>query len=341
MTDRRRQSTLEAADWWTALHEAGLRRRDRERFVDWLQASPENVAEYLEMADAWHDLGGVGAEADVEAILAQAADADNVVFLQPPGPAEPRPNRWFRRQPVWLAAVAVAVVATLSVLIPQDGLMHTAVGEQRSATLRDGSVVTLNTRTKIDIRFDGATRRVDLVAGEALFDVVADRRPFVVVVGSTEVRALGTRFNVYRLDDAEAMVTVLVGKVAVRAPGLGGGPTSPSTAAHGSAGFELTGGQQLHLRSDDTATAVRDVSPERAAEWTARRITFENTALEDVVAQFNRYSDDRLRVADPELAALKLNGVFGTEGQDDLLEFLRKTEDIHVRRVGNERVITR
>ena len=76
-------------------------------------------------------------------------------------------------------------------------------------------------------------------------------------------------------------------------------------------------------------------------EWTTRRITFENTALSDVVAEFNRYNTSQLRVDDPDLALLELNGVFKPHSQDDLLEYLQKAEDVRIHRVGDQRVISR
>ncbi len=341
MTARRAQSRQEAADWWAEIAEGGLRRRDRERFVDWLQESPENVAEYLELAAVWQNLGEAGADADVDAILARAGDADTVAHL-PPLPAPREPDRRFRTPRRWLAAAAafVAVGAALILLTPGDEPLRTAVGEQRSTTLHDGSVVTLNTRTTIKVRFGGDSRRVRLLEGEALFDVVPGRRPFVVDVDDVEVRALGTRFNVHRLGDSEARITVLAGTVAVQAPVPDGDRAlGPGKGSHRE--LVLTDGQQVHIRPTETVAPVQAVAREQAAEWTARRITFVDTELKDVVAQFNRYSDDRLRVDNPELAALKLNGVFKTHGQDDLLEYLRKTEGIEVRRAGDERVITR
>ena len=344
MRARRAQSRQEAADWWAEIAEGGLRRPDRKRFVDWLQESPENVAEYLELAAVWQNLGETGADADVDAILAEAGDADNVAYLAPAaGPARarsvvpnaPRPRRWLA------AAVAFVAVGAALILFPSGGeALRTAVGEQRSTTLDDGSVVTLNTRTMIEVRFGGDSRRVRLVEGEALFDVVPGRRPFVVDVDDVEVRALGTRFNVHRLGDSEARIIVLAGTVAVLAPVPDGDRASgPGKGSHREQ--VLTDGQQVHIRPTEAVAPVQAVAREQAAEWTARRITFVDTELKDVVAQFNRYSDDRLRVDNPELAALKLNGVFKTHGQDDLLEYLRKTEGIEVRRAGDERVITR
>lgn len=312
-------------------------------------ASPQNVAEYLELAELWEDLGSVGRDANVPQMLAEARNADNIVDLGPPLHPPSRVTQRSGKAGAWLAAAACALIVATSVLIlllqPQDEPITTTVGELRSITLADGSIIVLNTRTSIRYGLDGSARRVELIDGEALFDVGRDEsRPFIVTAGATEVRVLGTSFNVYKKSDVEATVTVLEGRVAVRAPGLTGALAVAATEgsrAGEPAEVELTEGQQIHIQPNEPVVPVKQVPADRAAEWTARRITFENTALRDVVAQFNRYSASQLRVDDPELAALKLNGVFEPHSQEDLLEYLRQAEAVRVHRAGNERVISR
>jgi len=311
-------------------------RRQRERFVDWLQASPQNVAEYLAQAELWHVLGDVGAHSDVDAILALADDNANVVFLAPPEDVDPtrtpQTNRWRAWSP--LAAVAVAaIIAVVSLVSFWDPSLRTDVGEQRSVVLEDGTTAMLNTRTEIDLQFDRSSRRVDLLAGEALFTVAREKRPFLVTVGDLEIRALGTRFSVYKASDVDATVTVLEGRVAVRSYGTGRDGAAYSE-------LELADGEQLRIQPLGFDPVV-EVPADLAAEWTAGRITFENTPLHEVVAELNRYSRVQLRVDDPELASLELNGVFGVRGQEDLIEFLRTTENVRVQRLGDERVISR
>ena len=96
----------------------------------------------------------------------------------------------------------------------------TAKGENRTVLLDDGSVVYLNTRTTLSWQFDEDIRRVDLVEGEALFDVTPEvYRPFVVHAGAGVVRVLGTRFNVHRKNGSDVVVTVLEGRVRSRRHG--------------------------------------------------------------------------------------------------------------------------
>ena len=151
------------------------------------------------------------------------------------------------------------LAGALALLQPSDEPISTAVGEQRSITLADGSLIKLNTRTTIRHRFDESTRRVELIEGEALFDVARDeQRPFIVTAGATEVRVLGTSFNVYKQSDLEATVSVLEGRVTVRATGLITADQAGSAAGdmlQPSPGeVELTDGQQIHIRPKEKVT---------------------------------------------------------------------------------------
>jgi transmembrane sensor len=91
----------------------------------------------------------------------------------------------------------------------------TDIGERRSLTLADGSMVDLNARSQLRVEFSKTERRVELLNGQALFQVAKDKaRPFIVHCGDATVRAVGTQFDVYRKDSGTT-ITVLEGRVAV------------------------------------------------------------------------------------------------------------------------------
>ena len=113
----------------------------------------------------------------------------------------------------------------------------TALGEQRSIQFEDGSTVELNSRSKIRVKYSKQERDVELIEGQALFHVAHDTgRPFIVAVGATRVRAVGTQFDVYKKSNG-TVVTVVEGRVAVySAPqgipsSTGDGVQLPSTQA--------------------------------------------------------------------------------------------------------------
>jgi transmembrane sensor len=89
------------------------------------------------------------------------------------------------------------------------------VGEQRTIRLQDGTRLTLNSNSKVVVRFAKAQRHVTLARGEAYFEVVHNQqRPFIVTVGDHEIRDVGTVFMV-RYGNGNAAITLLEGEVTV------------------------------------------------------------------------------------------------------------------------------
>jgi transmembrane sensor len=240
----------EEACAWFAESRAGDLDDDagRREFDRWLRKSPEHLSAYLEIAAIWNE----GPQLDptnrwsADTLIQQAheADDDNVVALVPAASArnmvstekapttvsadactdmcsevEAARGNWFRRRR-WLAITAsVGVIAILGGILAMLELSapvySTAFGEQRSIQFEDGSTVELNSRSKIRVKYSKQERDVELTEGQALFHVAHDaHRPFIVAVGATRVRALGTQFDVYKKSSG-TVVTVVEGRVAV------------------------------------------------------------------------------------------------------------------------------
>ena len=85
-------------------------------------------------------------------------------------------------------------------------------GGEYSITLSDGTIVYLNSESELryPVNFVGRDRRVYL-SGEAYFDVVQDEaHPFIVDMGNSSVRVLGTSFDVRAYADEDEVLTTLV-----------------------------------------------------------------------------------------------------------------------------------
>jgi transmembrane sensor len=230
-----RQILDEASEWFVDFRVGDVDTAARERFDEWLRRSPEHIRAYWEIAKTYVELPAAPApgKLDVAALIAYAHSDANVVPLHSraseiwalrsesprelldKGAAGPTPR--FRRPFVAAAAVAFAVVIGGAVWWQANRypLYSTDIGERRSITLTDGSTVDLNARSKLRIEFSSAERRVELLDGQALFQVAKDKqRPFIVHSGDATVRAVGTQFDVYRKDSGTT-ITVLEGRVAV------------------------------------------------------------------------------------------------------------------------------
>lgn len=206
----------------------------------------------------------------------------------------------------------------------------TRLGERQQLVLEDGTTVILNTASRLEVDYRGSLRRVNLLAGEAMFRVAKNPgRPFVVTAGNRQVVALGTAFGV-RLDGAAVQVTLLEGRVAVapaRTPvnTRGGEPISDPDAV------VLKPGQQLR-EIDSEAPTVHTVDAEHALSWQDGWLVFDNDTLTFAIAEVSRYTQERIVVDDPRFATLKVSGTMRTGQVEDLIDALTRVYPIDVER---------
>jgi transmembrane sensor len=316
-----------AAYWLATLSDESCGEAERQQFSEWLRASTRNVEEFLWLStltrtasrhsDLWPDRSA-------EALIAEARASSNVATLEPrrAGSGATR----MRRALPWLMAASIAFVVIGGALVTSSApwkswfgpVYQTAVGEQRSIALEDGSVVELNTHSHLRTRFSGTLRAVDLVEGEAIFRVAKDaKRPFRVRTGSTDIFAVGTAFNV-NAHDARTIVTVLEGRVRVDNPAAAAAP------------IMLGVGEQLIVAPARPVVRLSLPDTERVTSWTRRRLIFEETSIADAAAEFARYSPRQIRVVDVAIAARKVTGVFDATDPASLIEFLRADETVSI-----------
>jgi transmembrane sensor len=335
--ERRSRATEEASFWWARL---GTRQpeeispADREQFTRWLRESPVHVAEWLHVAHVHDALGRFRLWGEVSTENAEAgqgtSDQSNVVQLgTASGPVREehasRPGvvlRWG----ALAASVVVAIVAAWLTLTVRGDVISTQRTERRELMLSDGSVVRLEPESRLRVTFDRSERRVVLEKGRALFRVAKNpQRPFLVRADETTVRAVGTAFGVEHRAGG-VVVTVTEGSVAVTRQA-----EHPSTQL-------LTAGQQVRVQPSGATDRARSVDTERALAWTEGRLVFENETLADVVAEFNRYNRTQLRIADPELAARRISGVFEATDTETLLAFIRAGSHVTFTRKGEDEI---
>ena len=223
-----------------------------------------------------------------------------------------------------LAAVLTLVVWYQSVARWQT--YGTQVGTIAPVALADGSRITLDSNTRIQVALDTDQRLVRLNQGEALFDVAKDpTRPMVVEVADKRVTAVGTEFSVRRdLDE----ITVLVKEGRVRIEGdrrhVGGQAT------------ELEAGGEASTHGNEIAIERIGLNEvERALSWREGYLEFQETPLPRVVAEFNRYRLQRIEIDDPRLNSIRIGGRFRCTDANAFLALLQQGFPVVVTRVGN------
>jgi transmembrane sensor len=201
------------------------------------------------------------------------------------------------------AGLAIAAgVATYVSRAWNEGRYRTQIGEMRVIPLDDGSVVSLNTNSEIVVRYSQSRRDIELIRGEALFDVAKNkRRPFIVKAGTTQVRAVGTSFSVKALADRPVQVLVREGVVEVKREDV---PVAPAVLV------ASNNRAVAPLDSPIVANPVATAEVGRALAWRVGRIAFHGEPLGQAAAEFARYSPLHIQIDDPEVANKKVIGLF-------------------------------
>ena len=274
----------QAAAWLARLRSEERGRDDEAGFRAWLAESERHRHAFDAVNTAWEVAGGLA--------------ADSALFVAPA-----RREQRSRRAVLAGAAGLVAAVAGAGVWREAfAGTYATGVGEQRRVALADGSLVILDTDTRVRVRLGDHTRAVSLIQGRAHFDVAKDAaRPFVVSAGGEQVTALGTAFDVERHADAVSVV-LMHGRVAIRREDAA--PSAPPTTV-------LQPGDRVVV---STAAPPRHDRPDlaRLTAWQSGRAVFDNEPVAQAVAEMNRYSRRPIVIADPAVGALRVSGVYST-----------------------------
>jgi transmembrane sensor len=216
------------------------------------------------------------------------------------------PERLTRRGMILTGSIA----ASLGLLLPGSyatwRYLHrqgyaTQIGETQVVPLGDGSVITLNTNSRVTVNYTKSIREIHLLEGEALFDVAKNkRRPFVVVAGDTQVRAVGTSFTVKLLPDRPLLVLVQEGTVEVKRPAI---PQAPPVRV--SVNSKAVAPEDAPIETH----AVEPTEISRALAWRVGRISFDNETLKDAAGEFSRYSSIEIQI-DPSVADETITGLF-------------------------------
>lgn len=329
----------EASEWLARL-DRGLSADEERALRAWLKQSNEHQEALLRLASLWDRMGSL-------ALLSE--------LFPRPAPQRTSSRRYYAAAAA-AALFAILIVATWqltrsgpaqdNVVAIVDGVYETAVGQQTTVTLPDGSVLLLNTNSLIKVVYSDKQRLLILERGEMNIEVAHDaERPLSVMAGQSIVQAVGTAFNVQIINDGEVELIVTEGKVLVAERGdirgdvaakADSDPIKPlperSTVVSKGERVVLSASQEVIAKVSDS-----DISAQLS--WRQGNLVFRGETLAEAVVELSRYTPVKFELADPQLRDIRIGGRFKAGDVDGLLATLKENFNIDYERPDAERVL--
>lgn len=304
---KRAETALDTAGAWLVRHEDGdWSEADAAEFEAWLTESDGNRAAYWRLKHSW-------------------AEADRIAALGVL-PSDIAPRRSWKPYAIAASVALLLGVGSLSSWHdnPREAAKATryatSVGGHKRVGLDDGSKVELNTNTRLRAAMGVAAREVWLDEGEAFFEIAKrEGRPFIVHAGAKTITVLGTKFSVRR-DGKRVSVAVMEGRVRID----DSGSTSPRSTVITAGDVAVTSGVSLLVSAADIGRV------EARLAWRDGMLSFDQTALSDAAAEFNRYNEKKIAIAADGTGALRIGGSFRASNVDAFARLLRDAYGLRV-----------
>jgi transmembrane sensor len=351
--DQRKNIQAEARRWLIKLDaDAEPSSKDITELREWVSRGPLHRQELLRVSAFWDD-------------------ANILTELSIPLHSKPRQKHrpWFSglfaqpRGAVYAGTFAVLCLLAVFILpllqstdmTITNGLYVSAIGELQEQTLADGSTVTLNTDSQIQVDYTHEVRKIRLLRGEAHFTVASNAHwPFEVYAGKGMVRAVGTAFAVHLVSD-EIQVIVSQGRVELAAlveqsSNNGNATAEPVTRTQLKKIGSLAMGQSASFsnldfvaqRADSQLSSKIHTLTEqelaRQLSWREGYLVFAGDTLAHVVAEVNRYQPTQVKIVDPALRELRIGGRFKVGELEAMLDVLESGFDLQVTRLDDQSI---
>ena len=322
----------EASIWLVRLDNGNLSEQSRKELKTWLSADKRHPAALKAMADIWDDM-------DEVLIIIDDENSSNNVSI------------WPVLEPIFKPLALAASISFLAIFLwfamptdVQKNSYATLMGQQLDATFDDGSIIHLNTNSRIETEFSDEKRIIKLIKGEALFEVAHDpNRPFIVYAGDRLVQAIGTKFVVH-LKSENIQVTVTDGKVKMSKVALDTNLTdikALDSAAIQKDDVYIAKGEKVIVGSNQVPklTYIKPENLKRELSWLDGKLIFDNEELFDVIEEFNRYVDITIVLKDPSLHNIRISGRFDLGDSEALIEALELSFNIKSQRLASNKIL--
>jgi transmembrane sensor len=349
-TDSEEEIKAAARDWLLRLSLESPSADERAQFAAWCEGDPRRAAAYRRFESIWQDAATLE---DLKG-FAELPPARDPWWRRSRASFMVHPMRWSASASLMAALAAVGLWYLLAPVYYATG-----IAEVREIHLSDGSEVTLGARSSLKVAFRLHERRVALTSGVAFFSVSKNpERPFIVRVGDEEVRVVGTKFEVRR--DPDGMrVSVVEGTVEViqvpeRASAAAGesgtvrlaskatlpasatipnaAPFAPTLLARAENPAEriLTAGQQVTAVASAAIPDPQVMPRGEPAAWRHGRLVYVDATLKDIIADANRYSRDRIEIADENVANIRVSVTYPSDRIQEMVAALSRSLSLEI-----------
>lgn len=354
--DQKAKSSFEAmsieaqAHAWHERMAGTTNAKTEQAFDDWMSLSAQHRQAYFEAELLFDGLSELAKQPEVAAMLSDSVNGQAdlgqatsmVVPIKRTGPITAMVTAMALAasfafvviyNPSWFGQQPPTQVANVPQFVQQ---YQTVTAQLRDINLPDGSALTLGPNSLVKVNYDLSSRRVDLLQGEAYFDVSKDsRRPFYVESERTSVKVVGTRFDVRRLAQAtsvsvvEGIVQVFNGKDSAR---LNASRLLPTT---------LLAGQYAHSDGDGEIEVKDAANGHELVAWKQGRLVYQGAELRNVVADANRYTKARsIRLHDEVLEQQTVTLSVNVDNLDELPLMLAQLMGLKIKHTPEEIVLS-
>ena len=340
----------QASDWIVKM-DRGLSSDEKIALQEWMEDSPENHSTLMQMTQLWDKMDAMTRLSDLFPKPTRHASQtqtqrSNLIENLIENWTKSWTKYWLKPLPAIAASIALATVLGLWAILGNvdnnNNSYQTAIGEQSTVMLPDGTKMTLNTNTSVTVAYSDQQRLLHLTQGELHVSVAKDKdRPLSVMAGGKVIQAIGTEFNIEITSQQKIELVVTEGKVKV---GIQQKPekqiasieplTLPSDALTVSAGEEIMLGE---AKEQITEVSAEDIAVKLS--WQKGNLIFRGESLEEAVREVGRYTSVEFVFIDENLKKMRVAGLFKAGDVEGLLATLRENFDIVSQRDGNGKVL--
>jgi len=303
---------MQAAEWLTTLMSGQATPAEKMAWTDWRQSHPDHERAWRHIEKVSGGFQGLDGQASRQALARRSRSMSAGGF--------PVSRRGSLKALSWLAAIGLTGWQGARSQPAQTLLADasTTTGQRRDITLPDGTQLTLNSGSAVNLRYSSTQRLLQLVQGEVFISTAQEAgqpyRPFLVETAHGQALALGTRYSV-RQDKDDTSVAVEQGAVRL-------------TPRHGGGSVVIHAGQASSMTAERIAPA-QTVSPD-VWGWRRGLLLADDMSLRDFLHELSRYRHGFLG-CDDGVADLRISGVFPLHDLETVLLSLPDTLPVNVR----------